>query len=123
LDIEPVTAAVVAQYHNAHGGSSFYVHGGGRADHGWSVGGLQGAPETSVDSPRITPEDWQRHRDRVRAQVTDKNAIAGTWVEDGKSVMDASNAVQSREDAKALQAARNQRAVYNLHENREEDLR
>lgn len=123
LDMEPVTAAVVAQYHNANGGSSFYVHGGKRADEGYSVGGLGGAPETTIDSPTITPEQYQAHRDRVRDSVKDPNAIAGSWVEDGKSVMDASNAVIDRDDAKALQTSRNERAVFNLKAGKEENLR
>jgi hypothetical protein len=123
LDMEPVTAHVAAQYHNKHGGSSFYVHGGARATEGYAVGGLEGAPETTIDRPTITPEEYQAHRDRVRASVKDENAIAGSWVEDGKSVMDASNAVLSRDQAKALQIKRGERKVFNLSSGEEEDLR
>lgn len=123
LDLEPVTAHVVAQYHNANGGSSFYVHGGERATQGYSVGGLHGVPETTVSSPTISASDYQSHRDKVRKSVKDKDAVAGTWVEDGKSVMDASNVVTSREDAKKLQKARGERAVYDLNTAKEVDLR
>jgi len=123
LDLEPVTAHVVAQYHNANGGSSFAVHGGERARDGWAVGGLEGTPESSVDSARISPEDYQSHRDKVRTSVKHPDAIAGTWVESGKSVMDASQAVLDRSTAKHLQIHRNQRAVFNLKTGKEENLR
>ena len=123
LDMEPVTAHVAAMYHNQHGGSSFYVHGGARAAEGYAVGGLEGAPETTYDSPTITPEQYQAHRDRVRANVKDENAVAGSWVEDGKSVMDASNVVLNRDQAKTLQTKRGERAVYNLTSGEEENLR
>lgn len=122
-DLEPVTAHVVAQYHNTHTGSSFQVHGGGRAKSGYSVGGLEDVPETTTDSPTMRPEEWQGHRDEVRARVKEPDAIAGTWVEEGKSVMDASERVPDRHTARALQIARKQRAVYNLSTGNEEDLR
>jgi acyl-CoA synthetase (AMP-forming)/AMP-acid ligase II len=122
-DLEPVSAHVVAQFHNSHGGSSFYVHGGERATEGYSVGGLHGVPATVVDSPTITPAQFQEHRDKVRKAVKDRDAVAGTWVEDGKTVMDASNVVTDRDRAKRLQVSRGEKAVYNLSEGREEDLR
>lgn len=122
-DLEPVTAEVAAQYHNTHGGSSFYVHGGDRAVEGYVVGGLEGAPETHVDGEHITADEFQAHRDRVRSQVSDSNAVAGSWAEDGRSVLDASNVVQTAEEAKRLQVARDERAVYNLSAGREENLR
>lgn len=123
MDLEPVTAHVVAQYHAAHGGSSFFVHGGERAHHGWSVGGLQGMPETTVPSQTISPDQWQAHRDAVRSKISAPTAVAGSWAENGNSVMDASNVVGAREEAASLQRHREERAVWNLHENKEEDLR
>ena len=125
-DLEPVTAHVVAQYHNAggeEGGSSFYVHGGEAATSGYSVGGLEGAPETTTEHQDMAPKEYQEHRDRVRESVKNPNAIAGTWVEGGRSVMDASERVPDKHTARVLQIARNQRAVYNLGKGREEDLR
>lgn len=121
-DLEPVTAHVVAQYHNANGGSSFHVHGGERAKSGYAVGGLEGAPE-SVGSDPLTADEWQSHRDRVRSSVKNPQAIAGTWNEGGKSVMDASEAVASRDEAKRKQIDRGERRVYNLGSGQEEDLR
>jgi len=123
LDLEPVTAHVVAQYHNQHGGSSFHVHGGQRATSGYAVGGLQGVKESITDSPVLRPEEFQEHRNKVRTKVSVPEAIAGTWVEEGRSVMDASERVPDRHSAKVLQVARNERAVYNLSTGQEEDLR
>lgn len=121
-DIEPVTAHVVAQYHNQHGGSSFYVHGAERATSGYAVGGLEGTPETITEQRDMTPEEYQAHRDRVRESTTLNNAIAGTWVENDKSVMDASEAIPDRDEAREMQVEREQRAVYNLDKDMDEDL-
>lgn len=123
LDLEPVTAHVVAQYHNQHGGSSFHVHGGQRATSGYAVGGLQGLKESITNSPVLRPEEFQEHRDKVRTKVASQEAIAGTWVEGDQSVMDASERVPDRHTAKVLQIARGERAVYNLGRGQEEDLR
>jgi hypothetical protein len=120
-DLEPVTAHVAAQYHNAHGGSSFFVHGGNPAISGYAVGGA-GIPERSIDREHLSPEEMQEHRDHVRQKTSDPDAVAGTWVEDGKSVLDASTVVHDRQFAKHLQVKRGERAVYNLNTGREEDL-
>lgn len=120
-DIEPVTAQVAANYHNQHGGSSFYVHGGNYATKGYAVGG-SGVPERSIPSEHLSPEQFQEHRDLVRAHTSDADAVAGTWVENGKTVMDASTVTHSREHAKHLQVKRGERAVFNLNTGREEDL-
>lgn len=122
-DIEPVTAAAAAEFHNTHGGSSFYVHGGERATQGYAVGGLEGAPEKWIEGEHLTPAQFQQHRDRVRAQVADHNAIAGSWTSEGATVLDASNAVTDKDEAKRLQKSRDERAVYNLEKAQEEDLR
>jgi hypothetical protein len=120
-DLEPVTAHVAADYHNTHGGSSFFVHGGDYATSGYAVGG-SGIPETTIHRPTLTPDEYQSHRDRVRAGTKDPGAVVGTWVENGKSVLDASTVVQSRQFAKSLQKKRGERAVFNLNTGREEDL-
>lgn len=120
-DIEPVTAQVAANYHNAHGGSSFYVHGGNYATKGYAVGG-SGVPERVIPSAHLSPEQFQEHRDHVRASTSDANAVAGTWVEDGKTVLDASTVTHNRDHAKHLQNLRGERAVFNLNTGREEDL-
>lgn len=136
-DIEPATAAAAAEYHNrTHDkdgnsipiedrGSSFHVHGGERVDGGYSVGGLEKKPEKRIAEGRITitPDEYQAHRDQVRSTVSHPDAIAGTWVEDGGVTADASQRVESRDEAKRLQTERGERAVYNITAGKTEDLR
>lgn len=125
-DLEPVTAHVVAQYHNdpANGGSSFRAYGGEMATGGYIVGGHQGVPERKLHSKKITAEEYQEHRDYVRAHTQDANVIAGTWANDeGDTDLDASNVVEEREEAKRLQRQRKQKAVWNATAGKEEDLR
>lgn len=113
-----------AAYHNAHGGSSFYANRDGRASYGWAVGGMKGAPETTVPRAEISPSEYQQHRDKVKKVAPDAtDAIAGTWVENGKTVMDASEVFHDRRSAHQAQTERHERAVYNLHEDKAEDLR
>lgn len=123
LDIEPITAHVVAQYHNQNHGSSFLAYGGGRVSSGYIVGGHKGVPETVLVGDKIDSKQYQAHRDHVRNLVKDRSVIAGTWSEKGRSVLDASNAVPSRDEAKSLQIARGERAVYNADAGKSEDLR
>lgn len=130
-DLEPVTAHVVAQYHAANGGSSFKAWGGERATAGYSVGGMGGVPEKVIGSANLSPVQFQQHRKRVRAALRDApvvektSAVAGTWRRqaDNVTVTDASNNTEDREQARAWQTERNEDAVWNLAENREEDLR
>ena len=123
-DLEPVTAHVAAQYHNAHGGSSFYVHGGNRATTGFAVGGMKNVPEQTIDSHRITPEQFQANRDRIRnLQPHDANAVAGSWEESGHSVLDGTSVLRNQDAAKRLQVSRGERAVYDLGADKEVDLR
>lgn len=123
-DLEPVTAHVASQYHAANGGASFYVHGGTMPNKGYAIGGLPGVPEKTIHSPVMSPEQFQQNRDRIRAaRPNDMSAVAGSWVSDGKSVLDGSNTTPERDVAKTLQIKRGEQAVYNLNEQREEDLR
>lgn len=123
-DLEPVTAQVAAQYHNKHGGSSIYVHGGNMPTKGYAVGGLPGVPEQNVDSPNLTPHQVQANRDRVRdAYPGDPSAVAGSWQENGRSVLDGSSIFHDRSKAARAQSKRDQRAVYNISKGKEEDLR
>ena len=124
-DLEPVTAHVVAQYHNNGDprGSSFMAYGGARVSQGYVVGGHEGVPERSLPTETITPEEYQAHRDNVRAHSKDPEVITGTWGEDGKNILDASTHVEGRDRAKALQVKRKERAVWNASEGKEEDLR
>jgi hypothetical protein len=126
-DLEPVTAHVVAAYHNAGGdvgGSSFLDHGGDPIRDGYSVGGHEGVPEAISHNRNISPAQFQNHRDAVRrAAPTDRSVIAGTWAENGSSVLDASTHVHDRDVAAHLQAKRGERAVYNANIGEEENLR
>lgn len=125
-DLEPVTAHVVAQYHNSQEnpkGSSFLAYGATPVTDGYVVGGHEDVEERNLPSETITPEQYQEHRDFVRAHTKHPDVIAGTWGEDGKTVLDASTSVDGREKAKDLQVKRKQRAVWNASAGREEDLR
>lgn len=122
-DLEPVTAHVASQYHAQNGGSSFYVHGGVMPKRGYVIGGLPGVPEETINRPHMTPEEFQANRDRIRtARPNDTTAVAGSWAEAGRTVLDGSNAVVDRDVAKKTQQKRGERAVFNLNEMKEENL-
>lgn len=129
-DLEPVTAHVASQYHAANGGSSFKAWGGERASEGYAIGGMKSVPEQVLGNPHLSPAQFQAHRNRVRqglsnaSTVEKESAVAGTWLrDDHKTVTDASNVTPDRDLAQHWQKSRNEDAVWNLTENREEDLR
>lgn len=124
-DLEPVTAHVAAQHHNSGNpkGSSFLAYSGEPVRSGYVVGGHDGVPERDLPGETITPEQFQEHRDFVRRHSKDETVIAGTWGENGQTVLDASTNIMSRDLAKSEQIRREQRAVWNANTGEEEDLR
>lgn len=69
-------------------------------------------PETSVAIDDFTPEYAAEHIRRM--SVLARDSYIGTWIEDGRVILDASDAFESLSVALFFAAERGERAVYTI---------